>query len=117
MARRIAGVGWVTVSLRRSTKPDPPVGAVAGAMPSMLLTTASGSSSLASAGRAQRTQTLGGVGQFRVDRRHASEEIPGPGDVAGPLVQIGQYVPLPEVAIAGIAEVSGRPRGREHQDG
>ena len=51
-----------------------------------------------------------GVGQLGVDRRHPGEELAGPGDVAGPLVQIGQDVPLAEVAVAGIAEVAGRRR-------
>src|ERR1700691_4363862 len=117
MARRISGVGRVTVSLRRSTKPDPPAGAVAGDMASMLSTAARGSSSLAAAGGPEGEQPLGGVGQVGVHRRHAGEELARPGDVTGPLVEIGEDVPLAEVTVRGIAQVSGRAGGGEHQDG
>src|SRR5579863_2349151 len=111
MARRIAGVGRVTVSLRRSTKPDPPVGAVAGDIPSMLPTAACGAPSLAAPGSAQGEEPFGDVGQLGVHRGHPGEQLPGQRDVAGPFVEVGQDVPLPEVAVAGVAEVAGRARG------
>src|SRR5580692_8219700 len=88
MARRIAGVGRVTVSLRRSTKPDPPVGAVAGDIPSMLPTAACGAPSLATPGSAQGEEPFGDVGQLGVHRCHPGEQLPGQRDVAGPLVQV-----------------------------
>src|SRR5580658_7249014 len=117
MARRISGVGRVTVSLRRSTNPDPPVGAVAGAMTSMLATTACGSPSLAAPGGAQGEEPFGDVGELGVHCRHPGEQLARQGDVPGPLVQIGQDVPLPEVTVTGIAEVAGRPRRGEHENG
>src|SRR6202035_3782155 len=97
MARRISGVGRVTVSLRRSTKPDPPAGAVAGAMTSMLATLAARTSAWTAPGSPEGAESVGGIGQFGVHRGDAGEQVPGPGHVPGPLVQVAQHVPLPEM--------------------
>src|ERR1700736_2683548 len=86
MARRISGVGRVTVSLRRSTKPDVPAGAVAGAISPMLATRAPATPAWPAPGGAERAQSLGGVGEFGVHPGDAGEELSGAGHVPGPLV-------------------------------
>ena len=88
--------------------------AVAGAMPSMLPTAAGALPVVAGAGgcpgRRRRSATSASSGSTAATRPKSSRAR---ADVAGPLVEVGQDVPLPEVAVAGVAEVAGRAGGGE----
>ncbi len=74
-------------------------------------------SSTRPADRTQPGQAVRHVVGLGVDPRHALEELPGPGHVAGSLVQIGQQVPLADMAVRRVAQGLARAGGRQHGDG
>ena len=66
---------------------------------------------------AQAPQALRHVVGLGVGAEEALEVLPRLGDVARPLVQVRQQVPLADVPFRRVAQGLGRPRGRQHGDG
>ena len=89
--------------------PGAPTGARGARRRVLAAAVGAGASGTAGAG-AEGGVAVGGVGQFGIGRRHPAEELPGVGGVAGPLVEVGQDVPLADVAVARVAAGSGRRR-------
>ena len=65
----------------------------------------------------QAPEALRHVVGLGIGTEHPLEVLPCLGEVAGPLVQIGQQVPLADVTLRRVAQGLRRPRGRQHGDG
>ncbi len=64
----------------------------------------------------EAAEAVGHVVGLGIGPQDPLEVLARPGHVAGALVEVGQQVPLPQVAVRGVPQRLRRPGGRQHGD-